>query len=122
MMLASASTATSVKTGNGSCTPRIGATSKPNCEKRKSTAGPARKNSHMGANLRGRICISKTPLQETAGCIQCVTFAVRIGRHGNQLREVRLGQFLLARLRSGLPRSSKRSKAVWHHAKRKFEF
>src|SRR4030095_2958925 len=123
MMFASGSTATSVKTGKGSCTPRIGATSPPSCEKRNSTAGPARRNRDVGKNRRKRVRISTSLLlHETARSLESGAFAVRIAGHGNQLLEVRLGQFLFPRLRRGLPRPSKRSKAVWHHAKRTFKF
>src|SRR5262245_6203121 len=121
-MFASGSTATSVKTGKGSCTPRIGATSTPSCEKRNSTAGPARRNSHIGKNRRTRVRISTSLfLHESARSLEDRTFTVRIAGHGKQLLEVRLGQFLFARLRRGLPGPGKRSKAVWDHSKRTFK-
>src|SRR5215510_2181333 len=123
MMFASGSTATSVKTGKGSWTPRIGAISTPSCEKRNSTAGPTRRSNHIGRNRRKRTRISTVLLlHENARSFESGTFAVRIARHGKQLLEVRLGQFLFARLGRGLPRSSKRSKAVWDHEKRTLEF
>src|SRR5262249_236239 len=123
MMFASGSTATSGKTGKGSWTPRIGAISTPSCEKRNSPAGAARRNSHIGRSRRKRARISTILfLHESARSLESGTFAVRIGRHGKQLLEVRLGQFLFARPRRGLPRSSKRSKAVWDHEKRMFKF
>src|SRR5262245_33392359 len=102
-MFASGSTATSVKTGNGSCTLRIGTISPRNCEKRNRTAGLASRNSPRGRNLCKRVRISTTLLfDEITSNIESGTFAVGIGRHREQLLEIGLSQLVFAGLGGSL--------------------
>src|SRR5439155_11614228 len=60
--------------------------------------------------------------QESARGVDGRTLDFRVGGHRKQLLVVRRGQLPVTRLRSSLSCPGQRTKTIWYHAQRPFEF